>query len=316
MESKRGRENMHGKYERTPKQKQTKKLPAIVLLLALTIGLFVILLLSKDDLPTAPPQGINPKLGYVEAAQLFNREFKNFEELIDGVKDNLTYFIDNSFNTVDDIKAYEAMWQKLSDDAKAIHSELTAKEPPDECKELWDSYANCLSQISTNLAQLSDLDPNHDGTYTSDEITTYIEEVGHDFVSLTTEAIDLAEQLKALSKTVEASLPQNSVEVTVEKSSHATPSNYSYSYTNSAKHTDTEAWACALDIARSSLKSPSTADFCSFTDAQIKNIGGGEYLAVGWVDAQNSYGAIIRKNFAVTYTATSGGYKNGEVIFY
>ena len=46
---------MHGKYERTPKQKQTKKLPAIVLLLALTIGLFVILLLSKDDLPTAPP---------------------------------------------------------------------------------------------------------------------------------------------------------------------------------------------------------------------------------------------------------------------
>lgn len=38
-------------------------------------------------------------------------------------------------------------------------------------------------------------------------------------------------------------------------------------------------------------------------------------MVVGWVDAENSYGAKIRTNFIVTLTLTEKGYKNGYVIF-
>lgn len=85
--------------------------------------------------------------------------------------------------------------------------------------------------------------------------------------------------------------------------------------TNSSRHTDSEAWSCAKSIVRENLKSPSTADFCSFTQSQITHLGNGEYMVTGWVDAQNSFGAKIRENFVVTYTATPKGYKDGLVVF-
>ena len=84
---------------------------------------------------------------------------------------------------------------------------------------------------------------------------------------------------------------------------------------NSARHTDTEAWVCAKAIVQDNLKSPSTAKFCSFTEASIRHIGNGEYIVAGWVDAQNSFGATVREDFVVTYTATTSGYKNGNAIF-
>lgn len=83
---------------------------------------------------------------------------------------------------------------------------------------------------------------------------------------------------------------------------------------NTARHTDVDAWVCAKNIVKGNLKSPSTANFCSYPDATITHLGNGEYKITGWVEAQNSLGATLRQNFVVTYTATEKGYKNGVAI--
>lgn len=76
------------------------------------------------------------------------------------------------------------------------------------------------------------------------------------------------------------------------------------------------AWTCAKDIVLSSLKSPSTAEFCSYSEANILYNGGTAYTVYGYVDAQNSFGAMLRSNFTVTLTLTEQGYKNGSVDIY
>lgn len=81
-----------------------------------------------------------------------------------------------------------------------------------------------------------------------------------------------------------------------------------------ARHTDSEAWTCAKKIVKDSLKSPSTAKFCSFTECVVTHLGNGEYKVTGWVEAQNSFGSTLRQKFVVTYTATENGYKNGVAI--
>lgn len=85
---------------------------------------------------------------------------------------------------------------------------------------------------------------------------------------------------------------------------------------SSARHTDSEAFSCAKAIVKSVLKSPSTAKFCWITDATITHLGNGEYKVTGWVEAQNSFGATLRQNFVVVYTATENGYKNGTATLY
>lgn len=76
-----------------------------------------------------------------------------------------------------------------------------------------------------------------------------------------------------------------------------------------------EIWVCAQDIVEKNLKSPSTADFCSINDAKVYSNGGEDYTVIGFVDADNAFGANIRTNFIVTLTYTGEGYKNGSVIF-
>ena len=85
---------------------------------------------------------------------------------------------------------------------------------------------------------------------------------------------------------------------------------------SSARHTDSEAWVCAQKIVKDSLKSPSSAKFCSMSDATITHLGNGKYKVTGWVEAQNSFGTVLRKNFTVTYLAQPSGFKNGSVTFY
>ena len=100
----------------------------------------------------------------------------------------------------------------------------------------------------------------------------------------------------------------------VKKSSQSNQNTNTNSYSgSSARHTDSEAFTCAKAIVKSSLKSPSTAKFCRITDATITHLGNGEYKVTGWVEAQNSFGATLRQNFVVVYTATKNGYKNGTV---
>ena len=87
-------------------------------------------------------------------------------------------------------------------------------------------------------------------------------------------------------------------------------------YSSSSKgNRATEAWVCAQDIVKSNLKSPSTAKFCSYTEATVTCTGGNDYTIKGYVDADNSYGASIRNNFTVTLTLTEKGYTNGYASF-
>ena len=88
----------------------------------------------------------------------------------------------------------------------------------------------------------------------------------------------------------------------------------SSSTTNTARHSDDDAFYCATLIVKDYLKAPSTAKFCKLSDATVTHLGNGEYMVTGWVDAENSYGAMIRSDFVVTYTATEKGFKNGNAI--
>ena len=98
---------------------------------------------------------------------------------------------------------------------------------------------------------------------------------------------------------------------------HNTPT-YNTADTNQSSEQsgrEIDAWVCAQDIVRGSLKAPSTAKFCSYPAATVTYNGGSDYTVKGYVDAENSYGAETRNNFTVTLTLTEKGYKNGLVTF-
>ena len=45
------------------------------------------------------------------------------------------------------------------------------------------------------------------------------------------------------------------------------------------------------------LKAPSTATFCKYSDCDFTIYDDGTIAIEGWVDAQNSYGAMLRTHF-------------------
>lgn len=81
------------------------------------------------------------------------------------------------------------------------------------------------------------------------------------------------------------------------------------------KNNESDAWICAKHIVEEELKSPSTADFCSYPDASITDMGDDRYKIEGYVDAENSFGAEIRTDFTVTLTLTKSGYKDESCSF-
>lgn len=89
---------------------------------------------------------------------------------------------------------------------------------------------------------------------------------------------------------------------------------------NNARHTDAEAFTVACEIVKASLKAPSSAKFCKVTEAEIEHVGNGRYWVKGWVEAQNSFGAVIRQSFQVTYSAIKKGndigYKDAKCSIY
>lgn len=82
--------------------------------------------------------------------------------------------------------------------------------------------------------------------------------------------------------------------------------------------TNAEAFTIAQMIVEDNLRAPSTAKFCSVVDATITH-SGLSYTVSGWVDAQNGFGAMLREDFTVTFTAIINGknvgYKNASVVF-
>lgn len=61
---------------------------------------------------------------------------------------------------------------------------------------------------------------------------------------------------------------------------------------------DYDVWQAAMDIVRGRLKAPSTAEFCSRSSAIITQ-SGKTWTIKGYVDAENSFGAMIRNDFCV-----------------
>ena len=69
-------------------------------------------------------------------------------------------------------------------------------------------------------------------------------------------------------------------------------------------HDKFDAFVVAENAVKEKLKSPSTAQFCTTTEATIGR-NGNTWTVKGWVDAQNGYGAMVRANFVVTFTFAS-----------
>lgn len=79
---------------------------------------------------------------------------------------------------------------------------------------------------------------------------------------------------------------------------------------------DTQAYVCAIDVVENQLKAPSTAKFCGFDKATVTDLGNDKYKITGYVDAQNSFGAMVRERFYVTLTLTKNGYTEASCSIY
>lgn len=76
-----------------------------------------------------------------------------------------------------------------------------------------------------------------------------------------------------------------------------------------------DAWICAQKVVNDELKSPSSAKFCSYSEASITDMGNNQYNIRGTVEAENSFGAKVKTTFRVTLTLTSSGFKDYSVKF-
>lgn len=76
-----------------------------------------------------------------------------------------------------------------------------------------------------------------------------------------------------------------------------------------------DAWVCAQNAVSELLKSPSTADFPSYSDSYVEYMGENEYTISAYVDAANEFGATVRQNFTVVLTLTESGYTDATVNF-
>jgi hypothetical protein len=70
-----------------------------------------------------------------------------------------------------------------------------------------------------------------------------------------------------------------------------------------------EAWVYAQHFVEQLLKAPPTAEFASHFDVQGWHEGEGKYRLRGWVDSQNSFGAMIRTHVEVTVQKVEGGWQ-------
>ena len=72
--------------------------------------------------------------------------------------------------------------------------------------------------------------------------------------------------------------------------------------TQTAKtYSDVEAYVQAQEIIRGYLKSPATAVFPSMSNATIEDLGGGGFKVSGYVDSQNSFGALLRSDWEMVF---------------
>lgn len=59
-------------------------------------------------------------------------------------------------------------------------------------------------------------------------------------------------------------------------------------------------------LIKDNLKNPSGAKFCGYDELHINQEENGTFLVTGWVDATNSFGAVLRNDFQVTFERRNG----------
>ncbi len=67
------------------------------------------------------------------------------------------------------------------------------------------------------------------------------------------------------------------------------------------------AWASTKFFIKNELKSPKSADFPWYSDQTVQHLGNGLYRVRSYVDAQNSFGALIRTHFEVKIQKHASG---------
>jgi len=65
-------------------------------------------------------------------------------------------------------------------------------------------------------------------------------------------------------------------------------------------HERAGAWVAAKEFVNRRLKSPGSAEFPWIHEVTVQSQGDGRFRVVAWVDAQNSFGALIRTHFSCT----------------
>jgi len=83
---------------------------------------------------------------------------------------------------------------------------------------------------------------------------------------------------------------------------------------DSTTNNGTMAYVMCQDRVKESLKAPSTAEFSGITETQIAPQGNRKYAVIGWVDAQNSFGAKLRTKYICKATDEGNSQWNFEPL--
>ena len=67
-----------------------------------------------------------------------------------------------------------------------------------------------------------------------------------------------------------------------------------------------DAYAMSQVFVQRSLKAPATAKFARMSEADIVDLGGGQWRVTAWVDSENGFGALVRNTF-VAHVRWTGG---------
>lgn len=83
--------------------------------------------------------------------------------------------------------------------------------------------------------------------------------------------------------------------------------------------TDMDAYIVAEAAVKSELLAPSTAKFCNYSKATVIYNGNHYWTVSGYVDSQNTFGAMIRQNWTITFEEVVEGdqigCRHGKVEF-
>ncbi|WP_347839296.1 hypothetical protein [uncultured Draconibacterium sp.] len=76
------------------------------------------------------------------------------------------------------------------------------------------------------------------------------------------------------------------------------------------------AYLYAKELVKAQLKAPSTAKFASFIkgEAKVGQYDNGNYQVIMWVDAQNSFGAMLRKTYQVDLKPVNNSWQLVKIV--